>query len=288
MFDNVLSQRVTSAFPLSIGTSYAFESLFDSKTPTYDENRERPKKVDINQYSEFWINVYTLIRNAHNSLKSDLQAHITLRGMFDTIKEEIDFIISLLKKEGSGILKPVFYVCTYSSLTNKTKNPYSLLRTDNTPKQLVFKTLVNDTINELLAHYKNKEIIKVFDSSLNPDTRQKALILTHIAQDLTSYKKFAKLDLIESHTGVLKDRYQFYTKYTKGKDLQQIPFLEGLLKIFGDNEHHKSYPPKDLEKILLIAKQKNWSQATGREKVLFDIDINLKDPYLKDIFKSVM
>lgn len=288
MFDNILSQRVTSAFPLSIGTSYAFESLFESKDPTYDETRVKPNKVDINQYSEFWINIYTLIRNAHNALKSDLQAHITLKGMFDTIKSEIDFIVSLLKKEGNDVVKPVFYVCSYSDLTNKNKNPYSLLRTDNTDKQLVFKTLVNDTINELIAHYKNKDTIKIFNSSLNPETRQKTLILTHVAQDLTSYRRFAKLDLLESHTGVLKDKYLFYTKYTKGKDLQQIPFLEGFLKIFGDNEHHKSYPPKDLDKIIQIAKQKNWSQATSRDKVLFDIDLYLKDPYLKEVIKSVM
>ncbi len=79
---SVLAERTVSAFPLSIGTSLAFESLFDGRQAPYDNERELPSRINIDDYKIFLINVGTLIRNI---IKLDLLESHT--GVLKTRKE---------------------------------------------------------------------------------------------------------------------------------------------------------------------------------------------------------
>jgi hypothetical protein len=51
-----LSTRTISAFPLSISTSLALESIFTPKLPPYDPNRIIPEHINLIDYQEIWIN----------------------------------------------------------------------------------------------------------------------------------------------------------------------------------------------------------------------------------------
>jgi len=45
-----LASRTVSAFPISIGTSLAFESVFFPRQPSYDPERQIPNRVEVTQY----------------------------------------------------------------------------------------------------------------------------------------------------------------------------------------------------------------------------------------------
>lgn len=68
---NAIDARTVSAFPLSVGTSLALESVFNGVQEPIDPNRVIPQKVEINNYDAFWINVGTLFRNLYNALNKD-------------------------------------------------------------------------------------------------------------------------------------------------------------------------------------------------------------------------
>ena len=114
---------------------------------------------------------------------------------------------------------------------------------------------------------------------------RKALILTHFAYDLLA-KGFSSLHLLESHTGTIKNKFMWYTKYLNGKELSSIPFREDMLQIFGDNEHFRPWPIKARRQVLELAAKYNWSQVTQNDKVRYGFG-QIVDPYLRDILREL-
>ena len=51
-----------------------------------------------------------------------------------------------------------------------------------------------------------------------------------------------------------------------------IPFMEGLLPVFGDNETFSPMAISIRREIIEIAKVKAWTQVTTPAKVLFDLN----------------
>ena len=294
MVTDPLSNRTMSAYPLSVGTSLAFESIFETTDPSIDPTRIIPQKVNIAAYSEFWINLSTLFRNMIGSLGKEQAARVNSNELKDALINEIDVIQSLIRNEGGSAVKPIFYVCGYEKLQRK-QSKYVVLRQDTTMNQKINRQLHDQAIKLLLKELGQSDNLRVYDSELGTLTKQvvgavqfksAALILTHVAYDLVSHKHFSKLDLIESHTGVLKPRAQWHTKYLDGKNLPMIPFLEGLLPVFGDSETFRPLDIKARQDIINLAKEYKWSALTTKEKVLFNLDF-MKNKYLVTIVKDM-
>lgn len=295
MVTDPLSSRTMSAFPLSVGTSLAFESIFQTESPSIDPMRVIPQQINISNYAEFWINISTLFRNMMGSLSKEDSLRVNSTDLKDALINEMDTIQSLLLNEGGGSCKPIFYVCEYQALQSK-QSKYFVLRQDSTLKQKINRALHDQAIKLLLAELGESDSLRVYDSDLSTlvkrvagvvQTRTSALILTHIAYDLTSHGQFTKLDLIESHTGVLKSRNQWYTKYLDGGTLSNIPFLKGLLPVFGDKETFRPLDIKARQDVIDLAKQFKWNPTTTREKVLLNISF-MKNPYLVAILKQLI
>lgn len=282
-----LSNRAVSAFPLSIGTSLCFESLFVGPNKPYDPEREIPQKVNINDYDEFYINISTLFRNINGALSKDEIYKVGVKGFKECLEFEIETIESIIKNEGNDRVKVIFYVCEYKAASNKLKYPYAQFRSDNTEKQLTYRKLHNDTIAKLLSDNKGKENLKVFDSIITPTHKCKALLMTHMAYDLLSHKNFSKFDLIESHTGVLKPKHFWYTKFHDGKTLNMIPFNKGFLQIFGDSEFFKPLDIRLRRTIVELAKENKWTQTITKDKIFMNLD-TMKDHYSREIIKSIL
>lgn len=296
MVTDALSNRTMSAYPLSVGTSLAFESIFETTNLSIDPLRIIPQKVNIAAYSEFWINVSTLFRNMMGSLGKEQSLRVNSTDLKDALINEIDVIQSLIQNEGGSRIKPVFYVCEYEKLQSK-QSKYVVLRQDTTVGQKINTALRNQAIKMLLKELGTSDNLRVYDSelgTLNKDVsgalqlKTNALILSHVPYDLTSYDQFTKLDLIESHTGVLKTRAQWHTKYLDGKNLPMIPFLKGLMPVFGDTETFRPIDIKARQDVIALAKEFKWSALTTRDKVIFNLDF-MKNKYLaliiKDMFK---
>ena len=276
---NDLHSRTISAFPISIGTSLAFESLFAPRLNPYDPSRPIPEKVDLSKYPEIWINIYTLFRNISGAITREAFLNSSEAELKDTIDFEIDVINSLFSNEGNNFCKPKYYFCSYDKLFKNTNSAVKF-RTDKTDFQKIFKYKYLKTVESL-----NKSTDEYFklDSEIKPANKISSLILTHIPYDLTSYKHFSNLTLLESHSGKIKQRNQWNSKYypVPGEaNLSNMPFYRKLLLVFGDKV---LIHPADIRLRRLIIDssiKRNWTVMTTLEKIMLDLSIDIKEQFV--------
>lgn len=287
MITSALSERTMSAFMLSIGTSLSFESVFPGTQPAYDPERPIPNKVDLNDYDELWINLFTLFRNIVGAVPSAKVALLRPEDVGYVLGEEVDLIQELVKIHTGNKVKVVIYSSSYQDLKKHYK--HASVRTDNTEKQRQMTDLLTASVSAFYKFQTKRDTLKHFKLHLESvDTlNKKALLLSNYAFDLLSYKKFMKMDLLESHTGVLKEKAKWHTKYSDGKNLVRMPFNELLLQVFGDSQTF--YPmDKDLRKAIIdLAESSQWNPLTTDERVRFTIG-NIKNPYFVSILREMI
>lgn len=280
MIHEILANRTVSAFPISVGTSLALESIFEASGPSIDPERIIPQKVNITDYTEFWLNISTLFRNIFGSLTREDSLRVSPGELADVLESEVEIIQFLTSQQSSNVTKPIFYVSNYQGI--KETYPHALIRTDNTENQRRYRAIHNDTIKQFLKINDGSEAIRVFRRDIEATGKPKGLMMTHMAYDLLGEKSFRSLDLIESHTGILKSNALWYTKYNDGKNLPPMPFNSGLLQIFGDKETFGIPNIKLKRAIVELAKESKWTPVTSRDKIIFDLD-KLKDSSLTTI-----
>lgn len=281
------SNRTTSSFPISIGTALALESIFiNGSLPKYDKDREIPNIIKLNNYDEIWVNIITLIRNISGAVSKDIFRNSEPNEIYSVLMDEIGNINDLFRIEGKGICLPRYYYCSYNKLKNKYKPNEVKFREDRTDIQKFYTNKVEKVIDIIK---RNKDPIHSFDSEIKSDNHSRSLITTHIPYDLLSYKNFNRLDLLETHTGKLKTRFQWFTKYFPigDIDLSNIPFNKTLLLVLGD---HVLIQPNDIRLRRLItevAEKGKWTQATTLDKVRTDFDNYINEPYIVKFLKSL-
>lgn len=288
MITSALSERTMSAFMLSIGTSLSFESLFPGTQPAYDPDRVIPNKVELTDYDELWINVFTLFRNIVGSVPTIKVPSLTPDDVGYVLGEEVELIQDIVKLYTGDQVKVVFYSSTYSDLKNQFK--HASVRADNTEKQRQMTDLLTGAISAFYKTQTKRETLKHFKLYLEADLEsrnKKVLLLSNYAFDLLSYNRFSKMDLLESHTGVLKEKAKWHTKYTDGKNLVRMPFNKMLLQVFGDSQTF--YPmDKNLRKdVIDVAESAKWNPLTTDERVRFTIS-QIKNPYFVSILRDMM
>lgn len=281
MQTHLTASRAVGAFPVSIATSIALEHVLGVQS----EANPEPKPKSIQKYRELWLNIKTLFRNLHGALEKDAVKEVLPDELEDALWQEMETIASIINQYSNGVTKVVFYLSNYKDIQSKFK--MATLKSETTERQLAYSTLVNNTVKKLLKqHGQTKDQdIRVFDHYLKPGNSVNTLILTHIAYDLVSYRNFGTLALVESHTGTVKTREMWYTKYHNGKELPMLPFAEGLLPVFGDNEFFSPLNRKSREEVLELAVKYGWDPSTTRDKLLYSID-KLQNPYLKEALLS--
>lgn len=277
---SILAARTVSAFPLSIGTSLAFESLSDSGGTPYDNARIIPQHVELKAYDQLWINLSTLFRNIFGAVPSSESTRLTAEDCASVLMQEIEVINSIVDIETQGHTKAVYYVCNYQSLKSLTSA--AQLRVHNTEKQITYYKLHDKTVQTVINHRTSAGLeTLVFDTTLKPKKDENVLIFTHMAYDLVSYPKFRSLDLIESHTGILKKRNMWYTKLYQSEDLSMIPFMDKTIKFFGDSQTFKPFGIKARKAVMELGIKKRWTWATTKDKFLEDVK-SLPDKFLSD------
>lgn len=276
-----LNDRLLSSFPLSLPTGLAFESLFSPRIERYDDKREIPNKIQISQYSEIWINLWTLFRNLASSVDKTVFATANSKQLAEILKFEIELIGDLFRNEGQNHCQPYFYIQNYHMLKLQAKVK---LREARTEGQKHYETLLFRTMTELV---KDKDL--TLHDKIHPVKRTRALVITHIPFDLLSYKHFDRLDLLESNTGKLKMRNQWNSKYypVGEHDLSHLPFNHKLLFIFGDRV---LIQPSDykLRKLMIdISKRRDWIVTTTIDKIILDCELEIREPFVLDYVKKL-
>lgn len=282
---NPLHGRTISGFPLSIGTGIAMETLFTPRQEVYDPSRTSPSRITISSYQELWINVLTLIRNAYASCEPSLVKTVTPMDMVEVIMQEIELIKDLLSNEGQGFTVPFFYFNDYKTLFKKDDRIFKR-REDKTELQKKVRFIYEKT-KDIIT--RQDETIKLLNLNIKTQGAKKSLMFTHITADLLSYNFFEDLELLESHTGKVKKRIEWNTKYHAcgDDDLGRFPFCRQLLSCFGDSSLIVPIPLKARKEIIEVGKKLRWTPVTSPTKVAGDLSYSLKDMLLASVIRSI-
>lgn len=244
-----LTDRVKrSGFPLSIGTGLALETLFKPTLPVIDPERLVPEALNRDRYNLFLVNINTLIRNLLNAIETDDYIRdISADKLLEILIEEYNFIKEMSAYENIRIQ---FYINSYHFAKQAYGSVKNKLRVPITPKQIWTAHMTD----HCLAHFKKDSDVKYFTAYIKGEKDDDAVILTHTPWDLLGYKKFNSLELLESHTGIIKDRSKWNSKYypVPGEDMSFLPFMEYLLTVFGD---HVMFSPDGVKKRQDLLKQ---------------------------------
>jgi hypothetical protein len=276
-FNPAIAERAVGQFPLSVATSLAIESACGIHPEI------QVARAPILKYPTMWVNARTLFRNFMGSLPKDAARGIVSEDIAEVVAEEMDQIESIIRDYSNGRTQLVFYYSNYANMERKYK--HAVLRMDNTPKQKEYTAIHNNAMEMLIKHLGKR--LLVFELKLRPETRPQTLLLTHYAYDLVSNPAFASLALLESHTGAIKERAQWYTKYYQGKELPMIPFREDFLQVFGDNEHFRPMDIRLRRELIDVATKYKWSAVTTKDKILYGIN-QMQNPYARDLLKDIL
>lgn len=272
----MLNDRSMSSFSLSIGTGIMFETIFKPTHEVYDPARPKQKMININEYKYHYINLYTLIRNIlsaidHRNKDLILKSINAKKTILAVVEEEIGIIKDLYRFYDT---EPVFFGSNYKAFLRAHDN-----NKFNSDKIKLDLSVTLSVLDALLPDYKSSNDFKI----ITKNKSDKVLLTTHFACDLLN--KDYNITLLESHTGVIKTKKDFNTKYKKfGKwDLTIFPFNEKLLHIFGDTGMLNSESISIKKRLCQVASDKKWNFMTSDSKIATDIntDKELKDLYLK-------
>lgn len=281
----MIIERTLSGFHLSAGTGLAFESLF-VPTESVLDTANQAKPVNTKNYNIFYISIFTLLRNILNAIPSS--TNIYYKDVYDTLLDEMNIIRTIALTQ-TPHLSVRFYWCSYKTARSAFAHQSVKLRTNNTPKQKMTEILLNQVINKLLKE-KDDEFLMFNSDILERDSSSKtAIVLTSQAYDLLSYKYFHSLDLLESHTRLIKTRALWYSKYKPvgNEDMSRLPFLKMLLMVMGDNYMYLSMPIELRRIIVATSHARKWNAFTTRDKVLLDLSLEISEPMVMQVLKSL-
>lgn len=268
--EDAIANREVGQFPLSIATSLAMEGAFGI-------HPDRPtNEVPISHYQELWLNVRTLMRNLLGALPSEVVEHFLPGYFIAPLTQELAVIESEVLRRTQGMVRTICYVSDHIDLKRTLRG--ASIRTASTPKQIFHETVEREGIRQLfdasgLEMRRTKTEL--------PGNQRVALLMTHHPVDLLSRYQFRQLDLLESHTGIIKDPSQWYTKLTAGRDLPPMPFNAFTLSLFGDNNQLLQAQPLKLRRAVLdVAEQDNWASVTTVDKIRYSLK-KIQDPALR-------
>lgn len=283
---SLLDDRVTSSFPISIGTALALEACFDPTSTVYQPEREMPARVDLTQYNSVLINIGVLIRNIYSSVPSSTSKELGAIEIADVLMQECEIITELFQKANIDVH---YYTNQYTGLKDKYKS--CIPKESKTFNQIRYDEILTKTQEHYWKNFQ-KEDRNIYDHEIkyvaeNPSV----LLITNIPLDLCNIHNTKQLHLLESYTGQLKKRDKWYTKFYKYKEMEpeisRIPFMSGLLVAFGDNELFKPYPHASKKIILDHAVKFDWNAYTTKSRVIFSLQY-MPDKFLADVIKSML
>lgn len=289
------SNRKMSGFQLSISTGRAMEALFTTTDARYDDAWRPPAQIDPKTYQQAWFNVGTLIRNVINACgleegenpNSSKDILPDPKDVGKACAQECELIQSLFSNEGQGVCKPIFYICDHSKFNKGFNQEFFKLREPNTPKQVEWFRLYDKALDYCLSDISYKSYSGGI-SSLFGTVGTKSLIISHIVPDLLSLKEFQSLELLETHTGVLKPPTEFHTKLHQLKDpnMARLPWNKTILLLFGDKYTVVPTSVKVRKEVLKVCEQAKWTFMTSEHKVVADLK-RFGDASIQEVVKAL-
>ena len=260
--NELFKEKETSSFPVAIGTGLALESMFDPVIDPYDPDREIPNKIELKDYKYHIWNIYTIIRNLLHSVdEKDKISLITDKNFTKELNQEIDTLVNLYNNTD---LTVVIFIPDY----DKVMDSFNKHKVSEFTKPMVELLAVRD----YLKNYTPDGLINTITGGFNiPRMEGNILLTTHLTVDLLNQHN--KITLLESNTGKVKNKHEWYTKYHPiGKrDLDTIPMVEEVLYILGDHNMVIPAPLTTRLELYQVAIDRRWTSKTTREKIVADL-----------------
>jgi hypothetical protein len=276
-FDNpVVNRIVGEKYPLSIALELAILGILGihPDLPT--------GKNLLPNYQVVWVNIRTMYRNLFNAINKEDKASVLPGQLVTGLLQELEQFENILDIESKGKLSVVYYHSRYANMHKQ--YPHAFLRADSTELQKTYSVIEKICLDAVMDQLRDK--VKCYDLKITDFVSSKTLLMSHYPIDLFT-KSIVDKDLWESHTGRVKQKHHWYTKYFNGKDLSMIPFREEFIQLFGDNEQFRPMSISIRKEITQLAVDNGWSQMTQREKIMYCLD-KLKDPDTKDLMFKLM
>lgn len=263
---------VGSQYPISLGSAMVFEN----------------GEFDITKWPNLlYINLRTLFRNYVQSYPREMWHRVDNHQFAEHFLEEVKLIESIVRDISHQRVRTFFYYPTYQNL-NKVL-PKSQKKVYNTEEfDAIEQEMWNHiTTNELVIGFFYQQI----DTEL-PPANEPVLLWSSFVVDLLSASKFPMMYLLESFTGKIKKRQEWYTKVNFGKvknmDDVHYPFTKFTMQIFGDKSGFIKGSDVKLRRVVReMAKNDRWTPVTGIEKIKYSIS-RLKDFELKELLYSFL
>lgn len=293
MITGLLSSRTTSTYPLSIGTSLAMESIAKGSLPAYDDVFKSPVQVDLSKYSEIWIHTTTLHRNIIGSVGAQHLLELKPKDVAEVLSLEVSIIRDIIAQHAQTPLKVWFYTCGYSDMPKRF--PHAVLREDKTEKQKQATDFLQQSLSLFYKDHSSEHATSLdkpcelihFPNRLKPIKASHALLFSHYSVDLLSSKHFDSVDLLESHSGQIKNSGMWYTKLLDSKELLRIPFNKMTLQVFGDRTTFHPMKKQIRDEIIDLSVKFKWNSHTSIDRVRLGLSF-MKDKYTADILDTML
>lgn len=260
-------KREFGDLPLTFSTSNAIANFLGSNN-NFVSNKPSP----VTECDGIWINVRTLARNILSALDKEAKAKLHPTEYAAVVHEELEVIFSSMEKYPN--CKLITYMPSYKSLAiyypnaNLFEPRTELQKSTLDLEEAIFQAIVD--LKQALPGF-----IVESDVLFPALGHSRVAVLTHFPVDLLHFPMGTEVQLLESHTGFMKPKFQWYTKLRNGSSLYKIPFDRAMLQIFGDKSNMFNPIKPDLRRIVTdVSEQANWTQFTTRDKILDTIKRN--------------
>lgn len=240
-------------YNVSIGTSLALETLFG-----INENIAPTNPLPFTRYGCLFINVRTLIRNLHGAVAKELKTEWTLEHYYRELLKELAAIPEIVSNQSHDNLSVVYYFCKYQRLEKD--YPHANLKKKRNASH--YDVIENNLLNRVENLTRTGKVSVLIVDHVVPLPDEKVVMMTHLPLDLIPYAQTSRVDLIETHTGVIKDRFKWYTKLN-GSGLERIPFTRKTIQIFGDGKTFSGIIPRWRSLVVEFAEKNKWNQTTS-------------------------
>lgn len=241
----------------AIGTDIALGTLFG-----FDQEGKRLSEGKWKNYNSLFISIPTLFRNMYGAA-GDRKEKITTGGYATLLINEMHLIENMVQMYTDGGLKVFFYNPSYVGLEDTL--PDAKLKVASSGKQKLQEELKKGALSFVANEFGNSDSYVPVGTSLTFPSMGN-LVLTSFIVDIVNsitLRYGASVDLLESHTGTIKDKTLFYTKLNKADNIERFPVTVGTLTVFGDGKMVSPLSKKIRDELGEIAVSRKWHQLTS-------------------------
>ena len=254
---NDIGDIVRGFLGTAIGTDIALTTLFG-----FDQEGKRLSEGKWKDYKGFFISIPTLFRNLYGAA-GDRKEKITTGGYAQLLINEMHLIENMVQMYTDGQMKVFFYNPSYIGIDSLL--PDAKLKEASSGKQKLQEELKKGALSFVAHEFGSSDHYVPIGTSLTIPF-DKSLILTSFIVDIVggvTLRYGSTIDLIESHTGAIKDKTLWYTKLNKAENIERFPLTVGTLTVFGDGKMISPLSKKIRDELGEIAVSRKWHQLTS-------------------------